>query len=80
MSCLVPGPLASQQGILSGRLGSLAVLWQGARTGGTLMAPRSATYSSLPVPSAHSGFSFYKYEIVEDMNSWAGGHMPSLMD
>lgn len=61
--------LASQQGTLSGRLGSLAVLWRGARTGGTVMAPRSATHSSLPVPSAHSGFSFYKYEMVEDMNS-----------
>lgn len=33
------------------------------------MAPRSATHSSLPVPLAYSGFSFYKYEIVEDMNS-----------
>lgn len=38
------------------------------------MAPRSATHSSLPVPSAHSGVSFYKYEIVEDMNS--SGQVP----
>lgn len=50
MSCLVPGPLASHQGTCSGRLRPLAVLWRGARTGGTLMAPTSATYSSLPVP------------------------------
>lgn len=41
------------------------------------MALRSATHLSPPVPSAHSGVSFYKYEIMEDMNS--SGQVPHTL-
>lgn len=65
MSCLVPGPLASQQGTLSGRLGSLVVPWPRPHGGkrGALMAPRSATHLSLS-PQPQVAFHFLS------MKSW----------
>lgn len=50
MSCLVPGPLASQQGALSGRLGSLVVLWPGPR--GEHRLEETSQHPDLPLISA----------------------------
>lgn len=49
VSCLVPGALASQQGTLSGRLGSLVVPWPGPH--GKHRLEESSWHPDLPLTS-----------------------------